>query len=317
VAANLVLDGELRVLAEEFERALIEFVVLKGLPLARRLRRRLDTRALADNDLLVRRADAAHADKILRTLGYQPEGARHIEAALHDDFELAYRRPSPSGVAVTVDLHWAPFEERLYPVDEQLIWSRTEWFDNHGTPVRVFDKPLTIVHLAAHYAQHRFTEARIIDEFATAWNLWHDNIDADDLAELARQCHLEPAVAYAFATAKTRNLLTAPEPPVQSRRARALHRMYPAGRTSAAPPDRDYAGALLSWSLAPATRIPSHLAKLAFPSIETLAAMKQRPATKALYLEYAARPLRPVGRMIARAATRPRTRLSSSDPTDR
>jgi len=265
--------------------------------LLRRLGLSLDERALHDNDILVRRSDAHAAAGALEALGYQPRGGRSIAAHLRSDFQLAYERQTASGVAV-LDLHWAAFTPSLYPVDEALVWSRTETFEHRGQSFIVFDKPLTLVHLAAHYAQHRFTEARIVRQLAAGWNRWHSSIDHDDLRDLAHETGQTDALAYAFLVARAD--LEAQSPSLVSPVAQRLYRRFPSGRDDAPSPDRDYAGALAAMRLASARRWPAYIANLAFPPIETLSAITGRPIGPALYFEYAARPLRPPWRMLRR-----------------
>jgi hypothetical protein len=201
---------------------------------------------------------------------------------------------------VTLDLHWAPFRPRLHPAPEELIWRHAEWCALRNANVRVFDPPLTLVHLAAHYAQHRFVEPRVLAQFAAAWATWNAEIDPPDLASLAKQCSLQHVLAYAFTAAEAAGVLTVPAPRTESRRAAMIHRRMANQPIRDVASGRDYAGMLTAWSLAPVHRIPAHAATLAFPSIETLAAIKGKPVSKRLYLEYLVRPLRPIVRILTR-----------------
>ena len=68
-ARNLLLTSELLSIARGLDAADVEFIVLKGVPLAYRIFGRLDARRIRDNDILVRPRDvprqiaaaAAHA----------------------------------------------------------------------------------------------------------------------------------------------------------------------------------------------------------------------------------------------------------------
>jgi hypothetical protein len=295
LARNLVLEGELLAVGRALDSVGVPFIVLKGIPLAHRLGLRLDERPLHDNDILVGRNDAVRAGRAIEELGYRPIAERTLAGTMPRDFQLAYTRVTESGATATVDLHWAAFTPSLYPVAEDVIWSRTEPFEHRGQSFTVFDQPLTLIHLAAHYAQHRFTEARVVHQFATAWDRWHATIDHDDLRTLARRTRQTHALVYAFLVAGT------PAQSIESSIARRLHRRFPHGRDNAPPPDRDYLGALAAMQLARPTRWPRYLAALAFPPIETLSAITGRPVSGALYLEYALRPLRPAWRMLKRS----------------
>jgi len=278
--------------------AAVSFLVLKGLPLARRLGARLDERVIVDNDVLVRRRDVERAADVIESIGYRPVGGRSLRAHLRNDFQLAYERETAAGARAILDLHWAAFTPALYPVDEELVWAHTEMYEHRDQQYRVFDRPLTLVHLAAHYAQHRFTEPRIVRQLATAWNQWQADIDVRDLAELAHHTGQTHALAYAFLVADTNGLLESPPPPPTSSVAPRLHRRFPTGRDDAPPADRDYVGAMAAMQLAPPSRWPRYVASLAFPPVETLAAITGRPAGPALYVEYAVRPVRPLWRML-------------------
>jgi putative nucleotidyltransferase-like protein len=70
-AHNLTLVSELFHIADALEERGIDLIVLKGLPLSKRLFGRIDRRPLADNDLLVHVADVPRARKTLRELGYR------------------------------------------------------------------------------------------------------------------------------------------------------------------------------------------------------------------------------------------------------
>lgn len=61
LAHNLALEAELRRTVGALARESIHVIVLKGVPLVRRPYGRLDARPITDNDLLVRRRDAAKA----------------------------------------------------------------------------------------------------------------------------------------------------------------------------------------------------------------------------------------------------------------
>jgi hypothetical protein len=269
-------------------------------------------RSMHDNDLLVRRADAIRAGEVLAGLGYAPYQDRSLASALRHDFQLAYSRRHPAGVTVFADLHWSLFTPQLYPVAEHLVWSHVESFDLGDTKVLVLDKLLTLVHLAAHDAQHRFTEPRIVEDLAAAWNRWQADIDDDALVDLAGVTGLTHALAYSFAVAAHRGLLLAVPPALTSRAASTLARVRPGGRPDAPPAHRDYAGYAAALVLARPDRAARFIASRAFPPIESLAAFTGRPVSRRLYAEYAIRPLRPLIRMARHRA--PRADSAHGDP---
>src|SRR5688572_18777940 len=86
---NMLLEAELVRIAREFREASVDFVVLKGVPLTRRLHERLDARTMVDNDILVHRRDTARAVQCLLGLGYRPPEFHTIDGDLRSTFQSA------------------------------------------------------------------------------------------------------------------------------------------------------------------------------------------------------------------------------------
>lgn len=206
-AENLLLEHELIDAVRLLEAARIEVVVLKGVPLTLRLHGRLDARRMVDNDLLVHRADGRRAFEVLVEHGYRPllgSGAAEVLGELH---EVALARDTPSGRSVTVDLHWALAVPTLFPIDEALLWSRTESFSLRVGTVRVLDAEMSLLHLASHVLQHRFGEPRILQDLAAAWRVWGDRLDRAELEQLGRRTGLWHALVAGSALCQERGLL--------------------------------------------------------------------------------------------------------------
>ena len=223
LARNLLVAGELQRLVRAFESARIPFVVLKGLPLLKRVYGRLDARPVTDNDLLVRASDVEAGLEILEGLGYRrvPPGA--LETFMGAEFHTCLVREHPKGWRALCDLHWTVFHPHLYPVREDLLWSRTEEYDLQTCRVQVFDPAMTILHLASHYAQHRFEQPRILQDLAAAWNRWASEVD--DLEAIAPEAGLDHTVDFALSVTDDLGLLLVPPPRIGSRRARRLRRL--------------------------------------------------------------------------------------------
>jgi Uncharacterised nucleotidyltransferase len=298
VARNLLLEHDLRIVVDLFVANAIDLVVLKGIPLALRLFGEIDAREMVDNDLLVRQADARRAYSLLEGLGYLSVDGRRIDDQLDYDYEFRLARPLPSDGWLGAELHWNCFARDLYPVAEAVLWQHTESFHWNERTINVFDRPLTVVHLAAHFAQADFAVPQTLRDVAQAWNLWYADADPAEALDLARQTGLIHALDFALLSASDLGLLCAAPPSIASPRAKRLRRLLPARRLWTARPSHDYVRWLLALLLVEPRRIPARLSRLAFPPLDNLAVIEGRPVSRALYLRYLTRPFRPVLRAL-------------------
>jgi hypothetical protein len=253
---------------------------------------------MIDNDIIVRRRDVVRAREMLLTLGYEDLPYASLEARLRIDFQYAMQRRTAEGAIINAELHWNAFSPLLYRVPEEVLWAHTEPFDLRGMQIAIFDPPLTLVHLAAHFAQHSFSEPRILRDVAAAWNLWGAQIDVDELVSLARQLGLAAVLEYALVAAGDLGLLRVAPPPIGSQRAAFVRRLLPPSRLSGSRPRHNYVRMLLGAVLAEPRRIPAWIFHNSFPPIDVIATVFRRPVTPGLYLRYLTRPLRPLARML-------------------
>jgi len=291
---NFVLRQELRPTNEALSGRGIDCVVLKGIPLAQRLYGTLARRGMIDNDIMVHKCDVILAVETLAAIGYRPLPFRKLESDLEIDFQFSMIREAPHARHVTVDLHWNAFPPSLFPVNEALLWHRIEHFDLAGTEIKVFDKAMTLVHLASHFVQHRLASPRILDDLAAGWNLWHQTIDKEDLLDLARQTGVIHALDFALSAASELGMLDAPPPSIGSPKAARLRRLLPASRLLEKPSYPNYYRAALSLLLVNPARIPGWLRLEVFPPIGRMAAIYERQITPGLYLRYLGRPFHPL-----------------------
>lgn len=308
VVRNLLLEEELRCIVQEFDRQAIQLVVLKGIPLALRLFGAIDCRVMMDNDLLVRRTDAPRALRCLRALGYRSIDCRTLGRQLDVDYQYRLLRPLPGGVRVHAELHWNAFPEDLFPFPEALLWEHCEPFDCGSTPsIAVFDRPLTLVHLAAHFALSDFAVPSILVDVAQAWNLWYADSDPGEAIELADRTGLIHVLDFALLAAADLGLLAGDPPAIRSPRARRLRRFLPARDLAVERPAHDYGRKAAVAMLAEPRRIPRWLWKMAFPPLENLAAIEKSAPGRMLCVRYLTRPpgvaLRALG-MAGRAGGR-------------
>lgn len=300
IAHSLALAAELDRVARALDDAGMHVVVLKGVPMAERLHSGIAGRPMVDNDLLVRPGDAPTVASLLADLGYQPRPDRSFASELAHGHEFAFFRRIADARPLVIDLHWAPWDQRLHPVDLEALWARTEIHTlRTGASVRVFDAPSTVVHLAAHYAQHRFAETRNIDDLRRAWDHLGGPLAVDRAVSLARSCGLHHALAYAVLVARADGALSHSAGVPISRRARLLAAAYPAGRRRLhSATDPDHVGLALRLALAPPGAALTALRAMAFPPIDTVGDLRDRPPSVRRTIRYGLRPLRPVGRRL-------------------
>jgi hypothetical protein len=295
---NLALEAALRLVLGRFAEEDIPVVVLKGLPMLRRLPGGLKTRRLADNDLLVRRRDVLRAYGALLTLGYRPHPHLEIESQLHASREYALFHPS----GAIVDLHWSAFPPELFDAPEELQWNHTEVVELGGTKARVFDHPMTLVHLASHMVQHRLSEMHILVELSQLFTAWHPTLSEAELLSVARQAGARDALAYCLSAALELGYLKAAPTAelLDSARARLLARLVPPSALGVARPSPDYVRTIQCLLVANPARLHLWLRRHFAPPLDNLSAVYDEPTSPVMYLRYFTRLFRPVARTLTK-----------------
>lgn len=303
LARCLALLGELGAIGRALDAAGVEHAVLKGLPLAVRLTGRIDgrQRRIRDADILVRRQDAQRAVDALNGLGYSALPGLTLASQLETNFELEMYRRSGEGMTLCAEVHWAPFPPLLYPVDETYIWARMETVVVGERPVRVLDRPLTILQLASHFVQHAASVDWVLGDLAAAWNLWGDSIDPGNLRSAAERTGLRHVLAFSLAVAHERGLLHRAPPPISSNRARLLRMILPVSRLGPPQALPTVRRSLQLSVLAPARRIPVWLwSRVAPPRALMAAHVGLHDAERVRPHHYAVRYLRALKRAAER-----------------
>ncbi len=297
VAQALALEAELARVCRCLSDASIPVIVLKGVPLARRLHGRLGLRKSVDNDLLVREADVVVAVNALRGLGYRDLDSRSLSASRAFTFQHPMGYSAPAG-RLFVEVHWSAFTPDLFAVSPSLQWSRTEAFVVREAPVLVFDRAMTLVHLAAHAAQHYLTEPRILRDIAEAWALWRNELEMGDLVALADRTQTREVLAWALqASGAAPGAL---ETPRTRWFAAVAHPKWLSQPTRA----RLYCGMLLAGTMVRPSRLPRALLRAAFPPPAQMDLIYRQALPRRRWLRYAGRPFRPLARLLrGRAAS--------------
>lgn len=237
VAHNLAVEAELRTLLQALDGAGIQHVVLKGVPLARRVNTFAE-HPRVDNDIFVRRVDASRAVQVAVGLGYRSFPGRSVEADLRSNFQHPLSRPG-TVIEHILEVHWSAFPPQLVP-EPGLLWSRTLRLAMPGYEATILDDAATLVHLAWHYVQHQGTELRILVELGRAWDLMQPSVEFADVRLLSQALGLEHVVEFALATARSAGLTRAPIPELTSTRARLLSRWVRAETLASETPAYDH-----------------------------------------------------------------------------
>ncbi len=153
---NLRQQGHLKRMLTACQAENIPVILLKGLWLSETVFRDPKARLTGDIDLLFRQEDMPRFTVLARRLGFSiPAEIRNLAAVDASRNEYPLRNTKDGSY---FDVHWAlthPASE--VPIDETLVWQRSEMFSIGGLPVRslcVEDHLLYICfHAAAH---HRF-----------------------------------------------------------------------------------------------------------------------------------------------------------------
>jgi hypothetical protein len=296
-AQNALLERELCAIAQSFAEAGIALLVLKGVPLTRRLYGGLERRYSVDNDLLVRRVDAERAQAVLAELGYASSSNRSLADDLASNFQHPMRRNEADGTVLRAELHWHAFPPELFAVPETELWAHAVPYPLRAQSILVFDEVMTLLHLASHHVQHRCAEAKVLDDVGAAWQRFGAGTDTAELAALATRYGLCGALAFSLNAAYRAGSCSSP-PPISSPRAALLARVMPEARHGAEP---GYAAIVGSLLLASPRQISAALLRELFPPPPVLARVYGVPQSPWLYLRYPLRLLRPARKWLSRA----------------
>ncbi|MDX2051162.1 MAG: nucleotidyltransferase family protein [Polyangiaceae bacterium] len=301
LAYNTLLEEELLSILRALAEEKIDALVLKGLPLLDRLGTRIETRRIADNDILVHASDAPRAASILAKLGYHAPRLRSLEMDLKSDFQHPLFRTPPRGAPFVVELHWNAFPLYL-GVPESILWENRQTWRLRDTEISVLNKELCLLHLASHYLQHLGLELRILEEFARAHEAWREELNLPRLIQLINSTRTHDIFPYCLQLAKDRGLLKS-EPVVPlTERARSMLRWLPGPPEQEAHHGDAYRRSLLVWWFVARNSLLKLIFISTFPSIRKMEHRYQETRRSRLFLLYLCRPLRPLWRLASRLA---------------
>jgi len=162
-AFNLLLSSEIRALVNEFDRAKIPVLWVKGAILAANLYEDLALRPAGDLDLIVRSEHVNRAEEVIKGLGYvlaSPEAFGDFNKEV--GHARAYQRRDNK--AFTLELHHALMSsiERVTPINETWFWDHTTQVSINGASLLTLNQEANLLYLCGHLVSHHGWEPRFI-----------------------------------------------------------------------------------------------------------------------------------------------------------
>ena len=201
--AAFFFSAQLEALLRAFRQRGIEVVPLKGPCLAERLYGSAALRSCRDLDLLVRRADLAQAEALLREIDFLPDEA--------DDYHRQWIRGT-----LTVELHHDVENPLTFDFHVDQAFQRALPATFQGEPIRQFVPEDELLYLCLHAAHHRYERLslvldleRALESFAPPPGGWPLREDAAGLGNLlllglamARRLQPDLSTPVAFSPSK-------------------------------------------------------------------------------------------------------------------
>lgn len=190
ICVSLLMASRLKLIADRFEKAGIDMLVLKGLPQSAILFADIHARSCRDIDLLIRPAQADASIDLLRELGYG-SGDDHVHES-SNALTLLHRDGGPP-----VELHTSLSESDIaFAANEFDPFDHSVTVMVAGQAVRTLSPPATIAYAAWHAGRHRWTRIYWLADLAAA--AIHRSADEwQNAMVIARQAGCERHLALA------------------------------------------------------------------------------------------------------------------------
>ena len=169
-------SAQLQSLLTAFAQARLDVLPLKGPSLAKRLYGGAALRTCRDLDLLVRRKDLPAAERLLRSLGFEPRGHG-------DDYHRTWLRATTA-----VELHFDVENPLAFNFDIRAVWQRAALASFQGQPAWQLAPADELAFLCLHATRHRFE--RLSHVLDIALMLAH----AQDLGRVRQPAPMQPVV---------------------------------------------------------------------------------------------------------------------------
>lgn len=160
VARNVCLYAELNEMVKTFHDMGVRVIVLKGMALAKTVYGDIGLRPMGDIDLLVKKEDLPHAEKIMTKLGYHFHGDIPPEWYRENHQHISYLHPDKD---IPVEIHWHIARKahlsRIRVTDTDIIegwWEGARTIEFSGRKALMLCPDDLIMHLSLHFLKHRF-----------------------------------------------------------------------------------------------------------------------------------------------------------------
>lgn len=160
IGKNLHFYAELSGILTAFRENWIKVIVLKGAALAQTVYGNIALRPMSDIDLLIKKDDLSHVEKIMSDLGYLFEGNKHPEWYIENHFHFSYFHPDKD---IIVEIHWhigrTSHPSQIAITDPGIIekwWERARTVEISGMKTLVLCPDDLLFHLSLHFFKHRF-----------------------------------------------------------------------------------------------------------------------------------------------------------------
>jgi hypothetical protein len=203
------LAGELWFLADTLAAAGVDFILLKGLYFAARYYGGVENRFSWDLDVLVRQADAAAVDRLMRRNGYFRRSAVILSRALSANFTHAFDYGNERPL-FSVDLHWMLSRHPSFRVDYDALWNSHEQYDVLGRRFRVLSQEYEVVSNALSTFRDIQRGAIGLRAFVDLYRVLEASDASMDWGEFLGRRRDERIAGAAGMVSNARNLLVAP-----------------------------------------------------------------------------------------------------------
>jgi hypothetical protein len=206
---NTIIFAQLDKVLAAFESRGMQVIPLKGAAISRMIYGDIGLRPMSDIDILVKKTNVHHAEKIVNELGYRPYKGKNLDEFLKTSHHAVYIK---GDIKVLLEIHWAAASPHnpflIQAVDSKLVdiwWRRALRHNSEFQNILSLDPADLIYLLSTHFLKHRFIRRygafeskgallQLCDVFNVV-DYYHDDIKWDHLKIEARQIGLYKIVS--------------------------------------------------------------------------------------------------------------------------
>lgn len=213
---NTIIFAELDRVLAAFEKHSIQVIPIKGAAFARKIYGDIGLRPMSDIDILVKRADVYHAEKVVHALGYRPYPGKNLDQLLKTFHHIEYIN---GDIKIPLEIHWAVASPNhpslIRAVDSKLVdiwWGRALRYNSEFQNILSLNPADRIYLLTSHFFKHRFIRPKKVFNSCGALlqlcdiynvtNYYRNDIDWEKLKIESRQIGLYKIVSVTLSIVK-------------------------------------------------------------------------------------------------------------------